>query len=93
MKNIESWTFNTKGQQESDQLLTINEAAEFLHLTADTLYGKVHSKEIPYSKPGKRIYFSKTEIIQWVKQGRKKTIKEIADESNTYLKIKGGPTK
>lgn len=73
---------------ETDQLLTIKEAAEFLHLSVPTLYGYVSRSAIPVSKQGKRLYFSKQELTEWVKTGRKKTIAEINAEANTYLKSK-----
>jgi hypothetical protein len=41
-------------------------------------------------KRSKRCYFSKVELINYLKQGRKKTTAEIADEAETYLKKKRG---
>ena len=81
---------NNENQPESDQLLIIEEAGEFLHLSVPTLYGYVNRNEIPFSKKGKRLYFSKQELTAWIKTGRKKTIAEIASEANTYLKKKRG---
>jgi len=60
-------------QPETDQLLTIQEAAEFLNLSVPTLYTKVHNAEIPVYKKTKRLYFSKQELTDWIKAGRKKT--------------------
>lgn len=75
-------------QPEADQLLTIKQASEFLKLSVPTLYGKVHDAVIPVSKKGKRLYFSKKELTDWIKTGRKKTVTEIAAEAETYIKIK-----
>lgn len=77
---------------EADQLLTIQQAAEFLNLSVPTLYGYVHNAEIPVCKKSKRLYFSKQELTDWIKTGRKKTTTEIAAEADTYLrpKKKGG---
>jgi excisionase family DNA binding protein len=58
-------------------LLTIGQAAEFLKLSVPTLYTKVSRREIPVSKRGKRLYFSKAELSDWIKSGRKKTVEEI----------------
>jgi len=58
-------------------LLTIGQAAELLSLSVPTLYTKVSRKEIPVSKRGKRLYFSKVELSAWVRSGRKKTVEEI----------------
>ena len=75
-------------QAEADQLLTIEEAATFAHLAKPTLYGLVSRSEVPCMKKGKRLYFSKHELMEWIKAGRKKTIAEISMEANTYLKSK-----
>ncbi|MCX6243687.1 MAG: helix-turn-helix domain-containing protein [Bacteroidetes bacterium] len=72
-------------QPESDQLLTIQQAAEVLHLTVPTMYGLVQRASIPVCKRGKRLYFSKQELTSWIMAGRKKTISEIDAEAENYL--------
>ena len=73
-------------QPEPEQLLTIQQAGKVLNLSAPTLYGYVHRGEIPVCKRGKRLYFSKQELLEWVKQGRKKTLAETTVEAELYLK-------
>lgn len=75
---------------EADQLLTIQQAAELLNLSVPTLYGYVHRSEIPVCKRSKRLYFSRQELMEWIKAGRKKTLAETASEAENYLKKKGG---
>lgn len=72
-------------QDEADQLLTIKQTAELLSLSVPTIYGLVSRGEIPHSKKGKRLYFSKQELLDWVKAGRKKTNAEIAAAADDYL--------
>ena len=74
---------------EADTLLTIKEAAEFLRLSVATIYGKVSKGQIPHSKPGKRLYFSKADLTKWIKDGRKKTQSELAAEAPKHLTKKG----
>ena len=83
---------SSENHPEADQLLTIQQAAELLSLSVPTLYGYVHRAEIPVSKrPGtKRLIFSKQELIEWVKVGRKKTVSEIEAEANQYFTKKKG---
>jgi len=69
----------------TEQLLTIKEASEFLKLTVPTIYSKVSRNELPYMKQGKRLYFSNTELMEYIKEGRKKTNSEIEAEAETYL--------
>lgn len=68
-----------------EQLLTIQEAAEFLSLTVPTLYSKCSKNELPYMKRSKRLYFSRTELLEYLKDGRKKSNAEIEAEAKAYL--------
>jgi excisionase family DNA binding protein len=76
-------------QSEEDKLLTIREAAVVLHLSVPTIYGLVQRQGIPVCKKGKRLYFSKQELTQWIKSGRKKTVTEIEMEADQYIIKKG----
>ena len=95
LSNIENLLLDFKhspqkgNQPETDQLLTIQQAGELIKLTPPTIYGLVSRNEIPFSKKGKRLYFSKLDLMNWIKEGRKKTIAEISNEASTYLKRKG----
>tara|TARA_B110000046_G_scaffold12569_1_gene12425 strand:- start:4304 stop:4654 length:351 start_codon:yes stop_codon:yes gene_type:complete len=68
-----------------EQLLTIQEAAEFLSLTVPTMYSKVSKGELPVMKRSKRLYFSRTELMAYLKEGRKKSNAEIEQEAEAYL--------
>lgn len=68
-----------------EQLLTIQETAEFLSLTVPTIYSKVSKRELPFMKRGKRLYFSRTELMEYLKDGRQKTNAEIEQEAEAYL--------
>ena len=50
-----------------------------------TVYGWVHAGTIPVHKGGKKLRFLKSEIDNWLKQGRKKTLAEMASEADQYL--------
>jgi len=80
-------------QPETDQLLTIKQAGEFLTLSVPTLYGLVSKNTIPVSKQGKRLYFSKQELTDWIKAGRKLTVSEIESQAGEYLVKKKGAAK
>lgn len=55
------------------EVMTINECAQYTGLSVSYLYKLTHRKLIPFFKPmGKRVYFKRTEIDQWLlrnKQG------------------------
>ena len=63
-----------------EQLLTIQQAAAFLSLTVPTMYSKVSKGELPVMKRSKRLYFSRTELMEYIKEGRKKSNAEIEQE-------------
>ena len=76
--------------EQQEQLLTIQEAADFLKLTVPTMYSKVSKGELPVMKRSKRLYFSSTELMAYLKEGRKKSNAEIEAEAEAYLNKKGG---
>ncbi len=73
-----------------DQPITIKQVSEQTKLSVPTLYGYVSRNEIPFSKRpnSKRLWFSRQEIAMWLLEGRKKTIAEIQNEANIFVKIK-----
>ena len=73
---------------EPEKLLTVQEAAQFLKLTVPTIYSKVSKGELPVMKRGKRLYFSNTELMEYIKEGRKKSNAEIELEAEAYLSHK-----
>ena len=68
-----------------ERLLIVQEAAKFLNLTVPTIYSKVSRGELPVMKRGKRLYFSSTELMEYIKEGRKKSYAEIEAEAEVYL--------
>jgi excisionase family DNA binding protein len=97
LNNIETLLLDIKhnpkeqGQQaETDELLTVQDAAKFLSLTVPTVYGLISKGELPVMKRSKRCYFSKVELIDYLKQGRRKTLAETAIEAERYCKTKKG---
>lgn len=77
-------------QPEAEQLLTAEQAAELLHLKVRTVYLLKRLGHLPSCKRGKRLYFSRTELLNWVKQSRTRTAAEIEAAADNYLKKKGG---
>lgn len=72
--------------EQPEQLLTIDEVSSLLHIAKPTVYSKVSKNELPgVCKQGKRLYFDRQIIIDWVKQGRKKSNAEIQQEAEAYL--------
>jgi excisionase family DNA binding protein len=79
---------NSNSHLEEDKLLTVREAAIFTRLSVPTIYFLVSKSSLPVCKKGKRLYFSQAELLEWVKSGRKKTVSEIAAETDSYIRTK-----
>ncbi len=75
-------------QSNASDLVTIQEAADLLHLSVPTCYTKVSKRELPHTKKGGRLYFSRQELLKWLQQGRRKTNAELEQEENDYLALK-----
>ena len=76
-------------EPEQNELLTIQEAAEILHLTVPTLYSKNSKGEIPgVCKQGKRLYYDKQVLTDWIRSGRRKSNAEVEADAEAYLNSK-----
>ena len=83
LERIETMVENLSSEKSSeDNLLTVDQTSKLVKLSISTIYSKVSRKEIPAFKIGKRLYFSKDEIIAWIKSGKIKTIADIRNEIN-----------
>lgn len=58
---------------EENDFLTTEQAANLLSVSLPTVYGYVHFKQIPCMKRRGKLYFSKKELEEWVKEGRRMT--------------------
>lgn len=76
------------GQKE---VLDIDEAAIITGLTKQTLYTLSRIRQIPHykSKGGKKSYFKKSELIEWMLHTKVSTASTIEAESlnRTYLRL------
>ncbi len=70
------------------EILTITDASELLNLAKPTIYGLTSKGEIPYFKKAKKLYFKRSELLEWLNGGRHKTNAEIEQEATNYLKSK-----
>ena len=67
------------------EILTIEEAAEFLSVSKSYIYKQTSAQAIPHYKPtGKRCYFKRSELEAWILTGRISTKAEIAQRANAY---------
>jgi excisionase family DNA binding protein len=66
--------FNIKKEKE---LMTFKETCELLHISASCLNQWKAQGKIPFKKLGKRIYFSKKELMESLKDSNYSKLKEL----------------
>lgn len=75
-----------KIKEPNKQVLTADEAADYLGITRSYLYKMTMRKEIPYYKPnGKNLYFDLDELNSWIKKCRVSSQFEIEERARTYF--------
>ncbi len=66
-------------------IIDLNGVVGYLGLKRSTLYTMTSRKEIPYYKVGRKLLFKKSELDRWVKEGKRKTSREIEKEAANYI--------
>lgn len=54
----------------ANEMLSVAEAATFLNISTQAVYTMVSRGIIPYHKPGKRLYFDRQDLEEWIRLGR-----------------------
>ena len=78
-------SLSTKPDDSIPELMAVSQVAKYLSLSVQTVYGFTSRSEIPNFKRGKRLYFRKSEIDEWILQCRRKTIYELQKEAEEYI--------
>lgn len=60
--------------------ISIDQAAELVNLSKHTIYSMVNKREIPYYKRGKRLYFKKPELQDWIGSQKVRSREELQRE-------------
>jgi len=81
-----------QGAQQPDELLTIQDAAKMLHLNVQTVYRYIRNNDLPHIKKGKRVYFVRSELMDYMKTKRRTTIADLRSRVDTFLAERGGNT-
>lgn len=61
-----------------NNILNFKQACDYLQMSKSCLYKLTSKKEIPHFKPGgKKIYFEKSDLDEWVSKGKVPTSEEV----------------
>jgi len=92
LSNIENLLLDLKhnasdhSNSTNEALLTVKDAAKFLSLSVPTIYSLISKNELPVMKRAKRCYFSKADLLNYVREGKKLQSGKI--EAVDFLKPK-----
>lgn len=66
--------------KKEDNLLNIKEAAKFLKMAEQTLYGYTSKNLIPFIKRSRKVLFVKTDLEAWLMEGRRLSVDQIKEK-------------
>ena len=66
----------------------IDEACKLIGKAKPTVYTLVRKRILPSYKNGKKLYFFRNELLEWIENGRRKTLEEINKDSQSYFEQK-----
>jgi excisionase family DNA binding protein len=65
--------------------MNVKEVSKYLNLSVSAIYKLTSTSEIPHYKSGKRLYFKKEDIDEWIFSNRIKTNADIEKEAMDYI--------
>ncbi|MDD3077911.1 MAG: helix-turn-helix domain-containing protein [Paludibacter sp.] len=65
----------------TEEIMRVEQLSDYLTIARQTIYEKCSKKEIPYFKAGKRLYFKKSVINDWINSGRRYTTDELMQQA------------
>lgn len=82
---IDNLTTNPEPELLEEDITDVIGASKILNCKKGTIYNKVNKSIIPYHKKEGKLYFFKSELIEYIKTGKVKTRSEITKEVNQRL--------
>ena len=66
------------------EIMGVNELVDYLKVSTSYIYKMTSSNQIPHSKKGKKLYFDKEKVTNWVLETSVMTQEEMQDLANQY---------
>ena len=73
-------------KEATEEIMTVEQLSDYLTIARQTIYEKCSKKEIPYFKAGKRLYFKKSVINDWINSGRRYTTDELMQQAEEWTR-------
>jgi excisionase family DNA binding protein len=77
---------NFSNVPDANQIMNISEVATYIKVAKTTIYGMTHRNTIPHNKNGKKLYFKKSDLDEWIFSKRIKTNFDIEREAMEYIR-------
>ena len=74
-----------KSAADEQKFLNIDQVSDFIGLSKSSVYGLTHKRIIPHYKNGKRLYFNKSEIVDWITSCKVVTNEDMRMNVDEYL--------
>ena len=71
--------------------MNLKEVVAYMGTSTSAIYKLTSTSEIPHYKLGKKLYFKKEEIDEWIYANKVKTRQDIENEANEYISRKQNP--
>lgn len=71
------------------EVLNLNQASEYISLSKSAIYKKTSERNIPHFKKGKKLYFKRSELDEWLTENKISTNVEIEMQATNYILKKG----
>jgi excisionase family DNA binding protein len=71
----------TKQLAPDGDFLTVGDVSQMLKLSKGAVYNMTSTRQIPFFKKCGRVYFDRSEIDEWIRQNRCKTLKQLQAEA------------
>jgi excisionase family DNA binding protein len=72
-------------QEEKNEILTLKEACGLLSCSKSMVYKLTASRQIPHSKRGKKLYFERKKLLEWMTGNQVKTVEVVKEGAMSLL--------
>jgi excisionase family DNA binding protein len=62
--------------------LTVSDVSQMLKISKGAVYNMTSTRQIPFFKKCGRVYFDRSEITEWIRQDRCKTLKQLQADAD-----------
>lgn len=57
-------------ESDLEEFMDIDKTTKYLKLARQTIYQLTSNRDIPFYKKNKKLYFKKSELVAWLKEGK-----------------------